>query len=39
MVVGFTRITAYSVLSLNSMSKSHIATKQTFLFEGKPTIT
>ena len=39
MVVGFTRITAYSVFSLNSMGKSHIATKQTFHFEGKPTIT
>ena len=39
MVVDFTRITAYSVLSLNSMGKSHIAIKQTFHFDGKPTVT
>ena len=37
MVVGFIRIIAYSVLSLNSMDKSQIAIKQTFHFDGKAT--
>ena len=37
-VVGFIRIIAYRVLTLNSMVKTHsqIATKQTFHFVGKP---
>ena len=38
MVVGFIRIIAYTVLSLN-MDKSQIAIKQTFHFDGKATIT
>ena len=39
MVVGFIRIIAYSVLSLNWMDKWQIAIKQTFHYDGKATIT